>query len=74
MKNMAENTFFKGSDVDKITMIEVVRGILIDLLRGYPGWIYHLYQVYHLEQILPQTSLHIPSTVFPYQGKQQHLI
>jgi hypothetical protein len=31
----------KGSDVDKITMIEIVREIFIDLLRGYPVWRYY---------------------------------
>jgi hypothetical protein len=30
-----------GSDVDKIEMIKVVRGILIDLFRGYPAWRYY---------------------------------
>jgi len=30
-----------GSDVDKIPMIKTVRGIMVDLFRGYPAWKYY---------------------------------
>ena len=32
--------FLKGSDVDKVTMINTIRGIMIDLFRGYPAYEY----------------------------------
>jgi hypothetical protein len=32
--------FFSGSEVDRITMIRTVKGIMIDLFRGYPAYKY----------------------------------
>lgn len=37
---MPENNV-KGSEIDGITMIDKVRGIMVDLLRGYPVWRYY---------------------------------
>jgi len=36
-----EETNVTGSEIDKITMLEKVSGIFVDMLRGYPAWIYH---------------------------------
>lgn len=36
-----EEEIISGSDIDKITMIRIVKGIMIDFFRGYPAWGYH---------------------------------
>ena len=36
-----EEEIVSGSEIDKITTIRIVKGIMIDLFRGYPAYVYY---------------------------------
>ena len=42
----------KGSEVDKITMIKIIKWIMVDLFRGYPAWKYYGIMKVDLKEIL----------------------
>ncbi len=40
MEEKEHKEFFKGSEINKVTMIRTIKGIMIDLFRGYPAYEY----------------------------------